>query len=133
MSVVQFDAHFELQPPLTGVRSELWAIFNDPATGQDVYFDTTISIPLSVNGIIDYGIALALPTTYRFIQIFPEQTVNGLIMKATQSQIWLGSATTVSQVLNIEVVEPPVNGVVTPLLILGFITAVVLIPRLGKS
>jgi len=55
-------------------------------------------------------------------------------MKATQSQIWLGSALTVDQVLNIELVEPPTDGaVISPLLILGLLAAVVILPRLGKS
>lgn len=134
MSIVQFDAHFELNPPLSGVKSELWAIFNDPASGEDIYFNTKLPIPLSVNGMIDYSIVVGVPTSYRFIQIFPEQIVNGLTVRATQSRVWLGSATTVSQVLNIEVVEPPTDGaVVNPLILAGLVAAAVLLPRMGKG
>ena len=111
VSVVQFDMHIQLEPALDGVMSELWAIFVDPATGQDVAFDTGLPMPVSAGGSIDGGITVGVPTSYRFILVIPEQTSGGMTVLATQSAEWLGTATVVNQVLPITVVSPPIPGV----------------------
>ena len=109
MSFSQFTVSIGLQPALEGVRSELWAMFVDPATGEDVAFNTGIGVPLSVGGSIDFAASVGVPTSYRFFLFIPEQTVGGVSILQAQTAPWLGSMQVVSQVINVEVVggEPP--------------------------
>ena len=109
MSISQFEVHVGLQPPVDGVASELWAMFVDPATGEDVAFNTTIPIPLSLGGSIDFAATVGVPTSYRFFLFIPAQTVGGVSYMQAQTAMWPGSMSIVSQIIGLEVV-PPGNG-----------------------
>ena len=111
MSISQFEVHVGLQPPVDGVRSELWAIFVDPVTGEDVAFNTMLPIPLSVGGSIDFGATVGVPTSYRFFLFIPAQTVGGVSYMQAQTATWLGSMSIVNQIIGLEVVTPG-NGVI---------------------
>ena len=111
LSVSQFEVHVGLQPPVDGVASELWAMFVDPVTGEDVAFNTTIPIPLSVGGSIDFAATVGVPTSYRFFLFIPAQTVGGVSYMQAQTSPWLGSMSIVNQIIGLEeVVVPPGNG-----------------------
>jgi hypothetical protein len=113
VSISQFDVHIGLQPPLDGVQSELWAIFVDPATGEDVAFNTMIPLPLSAGGSIDFGATVGVPTSYRFFLFIPEQVLpDGTVIRQAQTNPWPGTMTIVNQIIGVEVVGNGNGGII---------------------
>ena len=71
-----------LTPPLTGVKGEMWVMF---VVGGVESWYYVMDIPPSVNGVIG-PFGYTDPYTINVHQIrFPEQTINGVTYKETQT------------------------------------------------